>query len=164
MTTFIPFTPSNASAPPFSFQPVLDGTTYQGSVTWNYFGQRWYLTISDLTGNIIFTLPIVESPVAVPIETLSWDNGLVTAVLSIPHSEPLGALIDQTISNCVPDDYNQADVEVQIVSPNSFTYPLTSDPGSATQLGGSSHDINIAGGYFQTSTLVFRNNQFEVNP
>jgi hypothetical protein len=61
MTTLIPFTPNNSSAPPFSTVAVLDGTTYNISVTWNIVGQRWYLQITDQSGNNLWMGAMVGS-------------------------------------------------------------------------------------------------------
>lgn len=90
MTTYVDFAPLYTQA--FSFQPVLDGQTYTCIVTWNLFGQRWYINLYDVTNALIVCTPLIASP----------------------------------------NDY----------------------------------DINLVGGYFTTSTMVFReaNQQFEVSP
>jgi hypothetical protein len=62
MTTTIPFNPSNASNPPFSTPLTLDGASYVGNVTWNVYGQRWYMTIADTSGNVIWTGAMIGSP------------------------------------------------------------------------------------------------------
>lgn len=59
MTTF-PFIPSNNT--PFQFQPTLDNNPYTCVVTWNLFGQRYYLNCLDLSGNLIFCKAMVGSP------------------------------------------------------------------------------------------------------
>lgn len=59
--TQIPFTPTNATAPPFSTVFTLDGNPYNAIATWNIAGQRWYLTLSDLAGNVIWNGPIIGS-------------------------------------------------------------------------------------------------------
>lgn len=60
MTTFVDFTPSITSI--FNFQPTLDGTVYTLVVFWNIFGQRYYITLYDLSGNVVLTLPMISSP------------------------------------------------------------------------------------------------------
>ena len=60
--TIIPFTPSNTALPPFSTQFTLDGTTYTGIVTWNFAAQRFYLSLNDQYGNIIWMGSLVGSP------------------------------------------------------------------------------------------------------
>ena len=60
MTTFIDFIPP--ADVPFQFQPSLDGVTYNVSVTWNLFGQRWYANIYTVQGVLIVSLPMIGSP------------------------------------------------------------------------------------------------------
>lgn len=62
MTQYIRFTPSQTSSPPFQFTAELDGDDYIISVTWNVFGQRWYITCADVNGNIVRTEPLIASP------------------------------------------------------------------------------------------------------
>ena len=59
MANLIPFTPSKSET--FTFQPILDGTVYACSVTWNLFGQRWYVNCYDTSGGWIFTVPLIGS-------------------------------------------------------------------------------------------------------
>lgn len=89
MTTY-QFTPNTVA--PFQFQPTLDDSVYTVIVTWNLFGQRWYINLYALDGSLVVCTPNVGSP----------------------------------------DDY----------------------------------DINLVGGYFTTSSLVFRQSsqQFVVTP
>lgn len=60
MTTYVDFTPSNYQ--PFQFQAELDGETYTVLVTWNLFGQRYYLNITSLAGTQVATIPMIGSP------------------------------------------------------------------------------------------------------
>lgn len=60
MTTFVQFVPPNNAA--FAFQAILDGSTYQMSVPWNVFGQRWYLQCLGGNGTLIFNIPVIASP------------------------------------------------------------------------------------------------------
>lgn len=60
--TVIPFTPNNNVAPPFQATFVLDGAQYGGAVTWNVYGQRWYLTLTDQSGNVTWAGPLIGSP------------------------------------------------------------------------------------------------------
>lgn len=62
MTTLIPFSPNNTASPPFSAPLTLDGTSYTGNVTWNVYGQRWYISIVDQNGNAVWTGPLIGSP------------------------------------------------------------------------------------------------------
>ncbi len=59
MTTF-PFTPqANAN---FNFQPTFDGQQYTVTCTWNLFGQRYYVNILTLNGQLIVSTPLIGSP------------------------------------------------------------------------------------------------------
>jgi hypothetical protein len=59
--TLIPFTPSNASNPPFSTPVTLDGGSYVANVTWSFYGQRYYMSIVDVSGTVIWTGAMVGS-------------------------------------------------------------------------------------------------------
>ena len=163
MTTFFEFIPSAVS--PFSFQPTLDGTVYQVTVTWNLFGQRYYANCYTLDGTLVFSLPLIGSPSGINLQDLVWQpGGAVTATVVTPHGLPIGAVGHFTIVDTTPDSYNGT-FQVAALTATSFNYPLASDPGSPTKLGSAQYNINIAGGYF-TSTLVWRpsSNRFEVSP
>ena len=73
MTTIIPFEPT-ASAP-FQFQATLDGQIYTCAVTWNLFGQRWYLGCYTLTGTLMFNRALVGSP-------LGYDINLAAGIFT----------------------------------------------------------------------------------
>jgi len=161
VTTFFPFNPTPQG--PVTFLPTLDGAQYSASVTWNVFGARWYLNLATVAGVPVFTLPLIASPAGIVLQEITWANGLVTAVASAPHKLDLNATVALTVSGCAPDAYNGA-VDAFVIDPITFTYPLSSDPGQATTVGQAAYTVNLAAGYFQTSTLAFRDGQFEVNP
>lgn len=81
MTTYIAFTPSQVSSPPFSTQVTLDGVSYTLSCTWNIYrggssGQSgWYYSLTDQGGNVAITSALVGSPDDAPIY-LAW--GILT--------------------------------------------------------------------------------------
>lgn len=85
MTSYI-FNVSPATIP-YAFNPTLDGNVYSATVWYNSQDNRPYITISDLSGNVIFTVAMVESPIGYDISitygyfasTLVWqpDNGLI---------------------------------------------------------------------------------------
>lgn len=60
--TVIPFVISNTATVPFQTVVTLDGNQYSLTVAWNLYGQRWYFTILDLSGNRILTMPLIGSP------------------------------------------------------------------------------------------------------
>jgi hypothetical protein len=76
-TQIIAFSPSDVVA--FQFSVPLDANVYTATVKWNLFGQRYYITISDSGGTIIFTRAMVTSPPDSDI-SLTWgyfDTALV---------------------------------------------------------------------------------------
>ncbi|WP_186157958.1 phage baseplate plug family protein [Burkholderia gladioli] len=63
MTTLIAFNSSNVTSPPFQETVTLDGVSYSLSVAWNIAGQRWYVTLTDQNGNIVWSGAMVGSPI-----------------------------------------------------------------------------------------------------
>ena len=163
MTTLIDFQPSASAV--FQFQPTLDGQVYQASVPWLAFGKRFYLLLQDLAGNTVLYTPLVGSPPAVAVASLSWAHGRATAALAAPHGwRPLDT-VDVAVSDCSPTAYNGA-VRALATDRSTLSWPLATDPGTATALGSVAYGIDLVGGYFSTSTLVYREStqQFEVTP
>jgi hypothetical protein len=60
MATLIQFNPSATAN--FQFQATLDGQNYIVVVTWNLFGQRYYINIYDTSGVLKLAMPLVGSP------------------------------------------------------------------------------------------------------
>jgi hypothetical protein len=170
LTTIIPFAPAiGPSSPPFQFQATLDGQIYTCTVTWNVFSQRWYLGVYSLSGVLVVLVPMVGSPNALPLASLTWQSwrgGLVQAVAEAPHWFRVGSVVVLTISSTVPTGFGGTGNRCVITGPSTFTYPLATDPGVESQPGFYSYDVNLVAGYFLTSTLVWRslNSQFEINP
>jgi hypothetical protein len=166
VATFTDFTPS--SAKPFQFQPTLDGAAHTLVVTWGLAGKRWYVNLYDQTGALVFYLPLIASPSAMTVQSITWDatTQLVTVTTVAPHGLELGTIVALTISNVVPSTYNGV-VDLIPNGPTTLIYPQSTDPGgNATTVGAIGRDINLGGGYLKTSTLVFRDatQQFEVSP
>lgn len=161
MTAYV-FTPTATSL--FQFQPIFDGATYNVIITWNIFRQDWYVNVLDLSGNRVVSIPVISSPSAINLQSISWANGRATGIVVSPHGFPIGAAVRLTVAGCAPDGYN-GHVDVLASEANAFTYALATDPGVATVLGTAGYSINILDGYF-TSTLVFReaSSTFEVMP
>lgn len=78
-TTYVDFVPS-ASAP-FQFQATLDDTVYTVVVTWNLFGQRYYVNIFTLEGVRVLTIPLIGS-VGSPAQVL-LNTGLAVSDVSL---------------------------------------------------------------------------------
>jgi hypothetical protein len=161
MTTF-PFVPSNVKAP--TFQPALDGLTYTVSILFNVSGQRYYLNCKDITGNLIFMVPLVNTPNPMILESLIWDevDEVVIATLTEPHEFDIGEIVNLSIIQAVPSGYNGAGM-CMITSHTTFTYPMKQNPGLMEQAGVAQFLISMTKAYFN-STLIFRNMMFEVNP
>lgn len=163
MTTFFDFAPTSVA--PFQFQPTLDGTIYSAIVTWNLFGQRYYLNLYDLSGNLVVSLPVIGSPAGIAIEGASWLRGEATLGLADPHGLRIGSTAVLTVSGMTPDAYNGT-FEALVVSVNQVTYSLASDPGAPSVLGYAGKNVDLVAGYFSSSTLIYREgaNRFEVSP
>jgi hypothetical protein len=169
MTTYFPFRPSNRVAPQFS--PIFDGQSYTIIVMWNISSQRYYLNCKDIQNNLIFMLPLIESPPALPIKSLVYSapfdphgyqkSWVITKTVN-PHNIEIADVLQINIINCVPAAYNGY-VEAIVLSETEILYSMTTNPGIATTLGQIDMPINMINGYFD-STLVFRNKMFEVNP
>lgn len=164
MTTYFPFTPSNLSTP--QFLPTFDGQQYQVNIVWSLFGQRYYVMCRALDGALIYNQALVESTPGLPIQAMAWNiqTKTVNGSTQVPHGYRLGMTINLTVSAAAPGAYNGL-FKVLITGPSSFSYPLSLDldPGPTTTAGILSYNINMNGAYFESS-LVFRNQNFEVNP
>ena len=62
MTTYIQFNPSDAVSPPFTQTFTLDGVNYSGTATWNVAAQRYYFTLTDQSGTVVWNGGLVGSP------------------------------------------------------------------------------------------------------
>lgn len=165
MTTYFPFTPTTNAI--VQFQPTLtdlqgNAEQYTCTVTWNMYGLRWYLNVAQLNGIAIVSRPLVKAPVARNIQSLSWSNSIVTATMMAAHGWAKNLSLPLTIAGCAPTALNGS-VLAFVTSPLAVQWPLTANPGAVTSVGTASYDVNLVGGYF-ASTILFRNNQFEVSP
>lgn len=160
MTSYYLFQPSTTSAP--SYIVTLDGNQYKLIVTWNIFGKRYYVNCYALTGELIFNVPLMETPGSIALDTLGWDvaSQLVTATTTVPHKIPVGTVAQATITGCNPETYN-GDFEVYIEDDYTFTYFVADDPGAAVSPGSINKRISMSAGYFSTA-VIYRNSQFEV--
>lgn len=163
MTTFVPFQPQPDA--PFQFQLTLDGQLYTATVPWLLFGQRWYMSLTDQGGNLIFYKALISSQSLQLLSSISWDaTGTATALADSPLQYPVGAMADLTVYNAQPAGYNGA-YRCTIINQTTFTYPLSANPGMATVPGAFAKDVSMTAGYFD-STLVYRptTGNFEVSP
>ncbi len=70
--------------------------------------------------------------------------------------------LNLTIAEASPDAYNGT-YSMLVDSPTTLNFAMTNDPGTLVTSGTLSYLISLCAGYF-TSTMVYRNTQFEVSP
>lgn len=68
------------------------------------------------------------------ITALAWASSVVTVTTAAAHGIPAGDTIQGVIAGALPSAYDGT-FPCTYVSPTSFTYPLTSNPGSETTFG-----------------------------
>lgn len=171
MTTYTDFNPSAVTSPPFQFSAMLDTVPYKVALTWSTYAQRWYVTITALDGTVILYTARVSSPSPLPIAALSWDDGEAEIETVDPHGFTIGSVATLTVSGATPIGYNGL-VQCVVTGPSTLTYPLGTDPGTATVFGTAAQNVNMIGGVPNangvpfSSSLVYREaaNQFEVSP
>lgn len=56
---------------PFSFLATLDGQQYQCVMTWNLFGQRWYINVYTTGGALVLAIALPPSTNADVINVLA---------------------------------------------------------------------------------------------
>lgn len=165
MTTFVAFSPSPLQ--PFQFVATLDGQQYTIIVTWNIFGQRWYINVYSLSGVLVAVLPLIGSDNTVLIANLAWNQlaGIITVTSSLPLPFKIGQVVDLVLSGNLPATFNGS-FTCNVTGQFTFTFPMTTDPGQPTAYGVLDYGINLMAGYFVSSTLLYReqNTQFEISP
>jgi hypothetical protein len=68
------------------------------------------------------------------ITSLTWTTGVVTATTTAPHGFTTGDIIAITIQGAVPVGYNGTH-QSTVTGASTFTYPLTTNPGTETTPG-----------------------------
>lgn len=158
MGTLIQFAPSTTQV--FTFQPSLDGTLYNATVTQNVFGQRFYLNLTDLSGDLLLTCTIDGDSGPSMQATLSWsENGGALAVTAIPHLVPIGVPANLRISQTGTtfDGLWQA----LAITSTAFTYALSNPNESLPISGNLDFPANLVNGvvsgqlYFHPDTQQF---------
>lgn len=158
--TFLDFTPSILA--PFSFQPTFGTDQYVVVVTWNVSGQRFYVNVYDLSGDLIVCRGLVETG-PVSLATIIWDGvSTATATLGPPHYVPPGAVASIWVSRTGSGfDGGQTALST---GPYTLTFPLVSDPGVAQPASGAvQFPLNLVDGYIPNGWLLYHadTNQFE---
>lgn len=173
MTTIIPFLPSNIITP--SISVTLDGIDHDVKITWNVSSQRYFINIYRKDdGAWILTTALISSPPARSVASAIYDPFLnavdITLVdpslwplpLSGPISKP-GTMIDYTLEGFQPTTYN-GKFRCLHRSPLMFTFPMPANPGPIVILGKVNRALNMIDTIFTTSTMIYRNGAFEINP
>lgn len=75
----------------------------------------------------------IASP-AKTIASIAWATGVVTVTLSAAHGWTIGDTIPLIVSGVTPSGYNRA-VNATVTTTTAFTYPLATNPGTATVMG-----------------------------
>lgn len=81
MTTLVPFQPSPIA--PFQFQLELDSQEYNAVVTWNVYGQRWYVNIYASDNSLVLAIPRIGSPLPLPLAVNFGNEGGSFRLLAI---------------------------------------------------------------------------------
>jgi hypothetical protein len=173
MSTITPFLPSTTT--PFSFAATLDGAPYTIKTSWNVSAQRYYINVYSSTGAWVLTTALTQSPPARQIASVNFNpfqNVLEVDMISpLTSSFPLspggiyvkpGTIVDYTLEQFTPTTYNGL-FRGMHVNETLFTVPMTTDPGALTIMGYVSRKLNMVAPLF-TSTLIYRNGAFEVDP
>lgn len=156
MTTLIPFTPTALA--PFTFQPVLDGQTYNAFVPWALWGQRWYLSLLAPSGDQVVYTAIVESGDLADV-SLATTAGLYMATVS-PPAAPGQYLNFQVRSTNVPSGTTiAASAGNGVVRLSQPALTTGADQNAVLDF-----TVDLVAGFGFASTLVFRasSQQFEV--
>ncbi|MEH5014094.1 hypothetical protein [Phytobacter diazotrophicus] len=112
--------------PPAPSQLLKSGAMISmGGTTLNAGEYQLLTSASDLAS--------ILSP-AKSISTIAWATGTVTVTLSAAHGWTNGSSVPVLISGVAPAGYNGA-YTATVTGTNTFTYPLTSNPGTATTMG-----------------------------
>jgi len=158
-TTFVAFIPSTTGA--FQFQPVIAGTTYNAEIDYNAFGQRFYLNLTDLSGNSVHYCALAETGPSFP-ATLTWALGVATVSLTQPHQVPIGQQVLVRISG-TDSVFDGLQWQMLATNPTTLTYQLPEDPEVEPTQGLLSFDINLLEGIVPGALFVWHSDtkQFE---
>jgi hypothetical protein len=91
----------------------------------------------------------------VAITSLVWSASVVTVTTTQPHNLPVGTSAGH-IYNALPAAYSGAFTFTR-TGTNTFTYPLVSNPGAATQTGYTGFDSVTSGTYTASSAIITPN-------
>ena len=160
MAQIFPFTPNAQQAP--TFQPTLDGQVCTCTVRWNLFNQAYWLQCVGANGQLVFNMPVVESPPAMAIDTMVWDPLALSVEVTtrLPHGLKFLDTVNLTIVGSSPSAYN-GDFQVFVDSATTFRYPQPNDPGALIAPGRANFFVSLSAPWFSTK-IIFRSNQFHI--
>jgi len=121
--------------------------------------------MSNVNGNNFVAIVIDEKTFSlnVKISTITWSGGTVTVTTASPHGLPTGTT-SGTIYGCTPSAYNGSYTFTR-TGASTFTYPLASNPGTATVLGYTPFDSASQGAWTSGGVVTpnFRNVTVSIN-
>lgn len=158
MTTRVDFTPSPDVL--FTFTMELLGIQYTATTPWNIAREDFYISVTNLNGDILLFSALIESGPAFSAQ-LSWDApGVATAVCSGPHNVGLGQVALTRISG-TGTGFDGVWLALA-VDDVTLTYTLPVNPQVAPSVSGTaSFDVDLLAGlgigslYYHSDTMQF---------
>ncbi len=141
-STFVTFLPSTVA--PFSFQPTFAGVQYAVTVPWNAYGERYYISVADLSGNVLLFRPMTSSGPSLQ-ATFTWANGWAVATTALAHNLPIGNVANPIVAGT--NSPYDGSWQVLATATAALAYPLAVEPTTSTT-GTVDFGINLVGGYF----------------
>lgn len=140
---FVDFVPSTTG--PFVFQPTLNGIQYNATVTWNVFGQRYYIAITDLSNALIVCRALVSSGPRIQ-AVFSWARGIAAAATNTPHNVPVGTVVRLTVG--LTGAAFDGSWQTLAVSSDELIYELPLNPLTTDLVNGTiSFPLNLVAGF-----------------
>ena len=157
MGTLVQFTPSASAV--FTFNPTINGVQYIATVAWMFQAQRYYLTLTDLSGNVIVSRSICPSGPRLA-AGFTWLAGIATAVCALPHLIPIGNVANIRVTDT--DTGFDGTYSAMALNATTLTYSLPTNPQQSLSINGTvKSDLNLLGGYgigglvFYADTMQF---------
>lgn len=124
----------------------MNGTQYAITVLWNVYGQRYYVQVADLSGNVLLYQPLISSGPQLS-STFEWCSpGTAMITTSSAHNVPIGSVANVYVSHT--DSDFDGEYAALSTGPTTMSYPLQANPLSTT-------------GQPVNGTLSFNNNLVE---
>lgn len=143
--TFVQFVPPTTVAP-FQFQPTFaNGQQCIVYVPYLEIGQRWFILVTDLSGNLVVYRAQSETGPSFAAQ-LTWKDAVATAALSDGHYVPIGRQVKIRISQTdTPFDGLYLGLAVD---DETFTFALAANPNEAiTVTGALDFPLDLLAGY-----------------